>query len=250
MYKKVLLFAGTTEGRQLCEYLMDLKIEAVVYVATEYGTQFLGFSCPIIQIKVGRLTEAEMEEEFEKQRPGLVIDATHPYAVIASKNIKEACEKKKFTYIRIIRNSLSKEGNGIYLSDIKQAAIWLNQQKEGNILVTTGTKSLSELVMAVEDKERLIVRILPNSSMLAFCEELGLLGKQIICMQGPFSEEMNYLIMKEKNIRYLLTKESGSQGGFQEKINAAGRAKATALIIKRPEETGYSIEMVKKMLLK
>ena len=191
-----------------------------------------------------------MEEEFEKQRPGLVIDATHPYAVIASKNIKEACEKKKFTYIRIIRNSLSKEGNGIYLSDIKQAAIWLNQQKEGNILVTTGTKSLSELVMAVEDKERLIVRILPNSSMLAFCEELGLLGKQIICMQGPFSEEMNYLIMKEKNIRYLLTKESGSQGGFQEKINAAGRAKATALIIKRPEETGYSIEMVKKMLLK
>ena len=37
MYKKVLLFAGTTEGRQLCEYLMELKIESVVYVATEYG---------------------------------------------------------------------------------------------------------------------------------------------------------------------------------------------------------------------
>lgn len=115
MYKKVLLFAGTTEGRQLCEYLMELKIESVVYVATEYGTQFLSFLGPIIQIKVGRLTEAEMEEEFEKQKPELVIDATHPYAVLASKNIKEACEKKKFTYIRIVRNSLSKEENGIYL---------------------------------------------------------------------------------------------------------------------------------------
>ncbi len=133
---------------------------------------------------------------------------------------------------------------------MKQAAIWLNQQKEGNILVTTGTKSLSELVVAIKDKERLIVRILPNSSMLGFCEELGLLGKQIICMQGPFSEEMNYLIMKEKKIRYLLTKESGVQGGFQEKINAAERLKAITLIIKRPEETGYSIEMVKEMLLK
>ncbi len=250
MYKKVLLFAGTTEGRQLCEYLMELKIESVVYVATEYGTQFLSFLGPIIQIKVGRLTEAEMEEEFEKQKPELVIDATHPYAVLASKNIKEACEKKKFTYIRIVRNSLSKEENGIYLPDMKQAAIWLNQQKEGNILVTTGTKSLSELVVAIKDKERLIVRILPNSSMLGFCEELGLLGKQIICMQGPFSEEMNYLIMKEKKIRYLLTKESGIQGGFQEKINAAERLKAIILIIKRPEETGYSIEMVKEMLLK
>ena len=61
---------------------------------------------------------------------------------------------------------------------------------------------------------------------------------------------MNYLIMKEKKIRYLLTKESGVQGGFQEKINAAERLKAITLIIKRPEETGYSIEMVKEMLLK
>ena len=36
MYK-VLLFAGTTEGRELCSYLAGCGVQVVACVATEYG---------------------------------------------------------------------------------------------------------------------------------------------------------------------------------------------------------------------
>ena len=40
MYK-VLVFAGTTEGYEICRFLADHKIETKGFVATEYGSKSL-----------------------------------------------------------------------------------------------------------------------------------------------------------------------------------------------------------------
>ena len=53
------------------------------------------------------------------------------------------------------------------------------------------------------------------------CEQLGFTGKNLLCMQGPFSVEMNYAIMKSYDISYMVTKDSGNIGGFLQKYNAA-----------------------------
>lgn len=251
MYKKVLLFAGTTEGRELCRYLEELSVPAVVYVTTEYGEQLLETDSPDVQVKVGKLDEEDMEAEFDREKPELVIDATHPYAVLASKNIEAACKARQLPYVRVIRESKDSERAAAHADNMEQAADWLNAHADGNILVTTGSKELPQLIGRIKDTSRLIVRILPNSSMLAACERLGLEGRQMICMQGPFSEEMNYLMMKEKQIRYLLTKESGVQGGFEEKLLAAERAGVKTVVIRRPqEENGYSTEQIAELLRK
>lgn len=251
MYSKVLLFAGTTEGREICRVLEELSIPAVVYVTTEYGEQLLEAENPAVKVRVGKLGEAEMETEFERERPELVIDATHPYAVLASRNIQAVCRERQTSYIRVIRESRDSERAEIHVDTMAEAADWLNTHADGNILVTTGSKELPQLLERIQEKSRLIVRILPNSAMLAACEKLGLKGWQIICMQGPFSEDMNYLLMKERQIRYLLTKESGTQGGFEEKLAAAERAGAKTVVIRRPqEEKGYPAEQIMKLLRK
>lgn len=36
-----MLFAGTTEGRKLCEYLTGKNCDTYVYVTTEYGRELL-----------------------------------------------------------------------------------------------------------------------------------------------------------------------------------------------------------------
>lgn len=41
MIQKVMLFAGTTEGRLLCEFLSEKNIKACVCVTTSYGEQLL-----------------------------------------------------------------------------------------------------------------------------------------------------------------------------------------------------------------
>ena len=112
MKQKVMLFAGTTEGRQLYEFLVERGIDAGVYVTTAYGEQILshekqrlprtagqpyvqqqlpytaGEPDSAVRIHTGRLDREGMEEQMKQYAPTLVIDATHPYADVATVNIK------------------------------------------------------------------------------------------------------------------------------------------------------------------
>ena len=259
MKQKVMLFAGTTEGRLLYEFLEAEGFKAMVFVTTAYGEQLLSHGKEetggTARIHTGCLDREEMEEQMKAYAPALVIDATHPYASAATENIREASSRVHIPYIRVLRASCpagdkNRETEKLTeAEDIGSAAAWL-EHTEGNILVTTGSKELKELRTLTGFKDRVYARILPIPAMLEKCMELGLDGRHIICMQGPFSEEMNYAMLKEVDAAFLLTKESGAAGGFPEKLAAAQRAGAAVVVIKRPgQEEGYSVEQVKKILL-
>ncbi|MDY2652010.1 MAG: precorrin-6Y C5,15-methyltransferase (decarboxylating) subunit CbiT [Eisenbergiella porci] len=294
MIQKVMLFAGTTEGRLLCEFLSEKNITACVCVTTSYGEQLLP-SGENMEICTGALDRAQMEEKLSSFRPQLVIDATHPYARLATENIRAACGFLNLPYIRVVRESCGKEKNGAEtataaektagpektaepekttgltttagLTDITQKiggqeesrmlteadsmeeAAKLLEKMEGSILVTTGSKELEALRGLPGFAKRIFARILPQPEMVQKCMEMGLSGRHIICMQGPFSEEMNYAMLRETNARILLTKESGAAGGFPEKLRGARRAGAAVVVVKRPvEEEGCSVEEVKALL--
>ena len=68
-------------------------------------------------------------------------------------------------------------------------------------------------------------------------------------MQGPFTEESNLALLRQYNIRYLLTKQSGAAGGYPEKRSAARKAEAALLTIRAPrEESGVSVEEMERIL--
>ena len=278
MIQKVMLFAGTTEGRLLCEFLSEKNIEACVCVTTSYGEQLLP-SGENMEICTGALDRAQMEEKLSSFRPQLVIDATHPYARLATENIRAACGFLNLPYIRVVRESCGKEKNGAETAVVAGETAWpeitditqkiggqeesrllteadsmeeaaeLLEKMEGNILVTTGSKELEALRGMPGFSKRIFARILPQPEMVQKCMEMGLSGRHIICMQGPFSEEMNYAMLRETNARILLTKESGAAGGFPEKLRGAKRAGAAVVVVKRPvEEEGCSVEEVKALL--
>ena len=86
----VVVFSGTTEGRELSRQLAALGIEVTVSVATPLGQEEQG-SAPGVTVRCGRLLPDEMAALLGDA--ALCIDATHPYAVEATKNIKAAAEK-------------------------------------------------------------------------------------------------------------------------------------------------------------
>lgn len=89
MYK-VLLFAGTAEGRKIAEYLKELGVPALASAATEYGRSLLEEGEAFcVRGTHGR---GEMERLFAGE-DALVVDATHPYASAVTENIRSACEK-------------------------------------------------------------------------------------------------------------------------------------------------------------
>ena len=89
---KVIVFAGTTEGREIAEFLDRRQIPGHICVATEYGEHLLPES-PVLEISHQRLDLEEMKSLFQEKDPDMVIDATHPYAALVTENIKMACEE-------------------------------------------------------------------------------------------------------------------------------------------------------------
>lgn len=259
--RKILLFAGTTEGRLLWEYLLEKRWPAVACVATGYGKDVLGGSYvdapgavpgPAgMDIRQGRLEPADMEALLDEIRPGLVIDATHPYAVKVTEQIRKACRGREgLRLIRCLREESRMETDPeiIHVPDVKAAAEWLSSG-EGSILVTTGSKELEAYCRVTDYRERIYARVLPSLESIKLCRSLGYDGRHIIAMQGPFSEDMNLALLREYDCRYLVTKDGGLAGGFEAKIKAAKRAKAVAVVIDRPGHGGgLSLEEVKRQI--
>lgn len=255
MYK-VLIFAGTIEGRSVAEYLADAGIPVLASVATEYGAQLMEES-PCLQVSSGRLDVEQMVHLMEKEGCELVIDATHPYAAVVSANIRSACEKAGKEGIRLLRASeetagsgLDAEGDYVTVDSVREAAEYL-KQTEGNVLITTGSKELAEYTVIPDFAKRLYPRFLPAPGAVENCLKLGYQQKNLICMQGPFSQEINIAMLKQAGAVWLVTKESGKAGGFGEKVEAVRAAGAKLLVIGRPVvEEGLSEQEVRELLAK
>ncbi len=246
MYK-VIVFAGTTEGYEISRFLGENQIPVLACVATEYGSRSLKESSSL-HVQAGRLDENEMKELFSREKPELVLDATHPYAAEVTRNIRKACEEAEVSYTRILRTG-SGQQNAVYVKDTQAAAEHL-KGTTGNVLLTTGSKELAAFTSVPDYKERLFARVLSLPSVIESCQALGFEGRNLIAMQGPFSMEMNRAMLTQYECRYLVTKDSGKAGGFLEKIQAAEACGATVVIIGRPlAEEGLSLRECRHMLI-
>lgn len=238
MKNKICIFAGTTEGRRIAE-ILNGDAEITVCVATEYGEILLDHINGIT-VHTGRLDEPEMEVFFKTNNFGLIIDATHPYAVIATNNIRIAAENCGVALMRILRRVESHETNAVYVSSVAEARDYL-ANREGNIFLTTGSKELSSYEGL--DMQKVWARVLPSHSSLDMCEKAGIPSSHIIAAQGPFSYDVNLAQLKMINAKYLVTKSSGTSGGYEEKINAAFDFGAVPVIIgEPPQDCGYTLE--------
>ncbi len=244
--KKIAIFAGTTEGRKLSEYLTHAEIAHTICVATEYGEIVLK-EHPLVKVHQGRMNQDEIESFLKDKNFTVVIDATHPFAKEITYNIKTAIGKLnvqgiEISYMRLNRDGIEQKGNGTeenirYFETNEECAEALTYT-EGNILLTTGSKELIKYCISEELKHRLYVRVLPAMESLLLCMEQGICGKQVIAMQGPFTAEMNAAFIRQYQISCLVTKESGISGGYQEKLTAAKETGIRTFVIGRPKENG------------
>ncbi len=247
---KILVFAGTTEGRLLAEYLGRQKVPSYICVATEYGGQLINAN-EYLTVSSKRLSHEEMGELIVHEQVSIVVDATHPYAVEVSANIKAACKSKDTEYIRLLRASinLEKDADTVTVDSVDEAVEFL-KGTTGNILATTGSKELYKYTRIPDFENRVFARVLSTADVAKSCSELGFTGKHLICMQGPFSEELNTAMMKQFQAEWMVTKEAGKNGGYEEKIRAARKAGCKVVLIGRPVvETGRSLEEVKQYLV-
>lgn len=241
---KALVFAGTTEGREAALMLARTGISVTAFTATDYGHEVLDGAADGLQnltVESVRLSEEQIRELLLGEAPDtLVIDATHPYAAQVTANIRRACMDAQKSYIRIVRKStFAGEPAGVtVLADAQAVTQWANREEniKKKILLTTGSKDLRIYTEIESYRDRVWPRILPDMDSLRIATELGYKKSNIICMQGPFSTEMNIAMIKSVGADVLVTKDTGATGGFDSKLEAALSSGIEAVVIGRPSD--------------
>ena len=262
---KVIIFGGTTEGRELARILADRGALVTVSVATELGAEMLGDISSEeepghFRTLVGRMNVEEMQgiiREFDicyirviRKEAESSGSAQGSEAVRQSETVRgsetvpksESDQKSK---------AVQKPEDGqrsdfvILVRSAADAAAYLFGTK-GNILLTTGSKELG--AYAEIPRERMYVRVLPTHDSIAACEAADVPHRNIIAMFGPFSQRMNEAMLEQYHISYLVTKEAGRNGGFEEKLRAAKRCGVKAIVIRRPEDSGVTVEEAAVMM--
>ena len=148
--KKLLIFGGTTEGRELAQWCAAKGFAADVCVTTDYGAGLLGNN-GTINILVGKRDSGEMETLMRSEDYAAAVDATHPYAAEATRNIRAACEASGTEYLRLLRER--SELSGTVVSSLSEAVELLG----GNgkvILSTLGSKELPALAEITDRRRR------------------------------------------------------------------------------------------------
>ena len=191
-------------------------------------------SCP--RRKTGRNRDGAADP---KQQITLVIDATHPYAVIVSQKypqgmqpdgnrVHPSCEKRDGRF-------LETGDGGCHRSCKRGRSGSFACKKRGRIFAATGSKRASAYQVIPDYQDRVVARVLSTLEAVSECAMLGFSGKNLICMQGPFTGRSEYGDAQAGTGFMDGDKESGKAGGFLGKsCDAAKKAGAKLVVIKRP----------------
>lgn len=221
------VFSGTSDGRSIVEGLLNKGHQVVCFNATAYGGTLYADHVNLTVYDY-KMDYQELIEKVELHRIEYIIDSTHPFAEIISRNLINLSEERHLKYMRYERPSSFEGAYNSYdqmICDLKKT--------QGPILLTIGSNNLAYFTKSDLIK-RLFVRVLPTLDVIEKCIQLGLSPKQIIGMQGPFSHEFNLALMKMLDIKHMVTKASGQAGGLKEKISAANELDIHTYVLKRP----------------
>ena len=238
----VLLFAGTTEGRRVAEACRGRNVTLHVCVATEYGEALIE-EAENVHVLSGRLNAEGVAALLRETGAKLVIDATHPYAEAVTRTLQAVCSETGTDYLRLLRREdHAGTAHCVFVDSTADAVAFLNSVS-GSALLTVGAKELAAYTAVTDYKPRLFARVLSLPQSVEQAAALGFEGRNLISMQGPFTEEFNAAMLKMLGVDYLVTKDTGAAGGFPEKLRAAENCGVKVVVIRRPlSEEGVSLE--------
>lgn len=226
------VIGGTKDSRDFLEKFIKYDNNIIVSTATEYGAKLIE-NLPI-KTSSEKMDKGAMLKFVDDNKITKVIDISHPYAFEVSKNAMKVAEEKNIKYFRFEREEVNILPKKYKKFEDIESLIKYIENLEGNILVTLGSNNVP-LFKGLKNLSDIYFRILPRWDMVKKCEDNNILPKNIIAMQGPFTENMNIAMMEQFNIKYLITKKTGDTGGEREKVSACDKLDVEIIYLEKKE---------------
>ena len=235
-YKNVWILSGTSDGPLIVNRLLEHNYSVFVSVLTfKAGQAYI--KNPKLHIITGKLNNKDEIINFiKKNQIKCVVDATHPFAVIISKNLNNACKEINVPLLLFERKSqINNTNNFFYINDLK--AIKKSELKNKNILLAIGSRFLNDTAnYYMNCSANVFARVLPTFESITNAFGSCIKNANIAILE-PSKSESNILEKKLCDfweIDYVLCRDSGSYSQKNwESIISGSRMKL--FLVKRPK---------------
>ena len=244
-YKNVWILSGTSDGPVIANRLLELNYSVFASVLTYKAGQAYNEN-PKLHIITGKLNNKDQIINFiNKNKITCVVDATHPFAEIISKNLNNACKEINIPLLLFERKSLiNNTNNFFYIDDLKDINSVDLENK--NILLAIGSRFLNDTANHyINFKANVFTRVLPTYESITKAFGSCIKNSNIAILEPS----KNRSILEKKlcdfwEIDYVLCRESGS---FSQKNweSIVSGSKMKLFLIKRPKiknDNSYSFD--------
>jgi precorrin-6A/cobalt-precorrin-6A reductase len=230
----ILLLGGTSETWPLASRLAGEGYRVLVSQATDVPLEPPPH--PGIECRFGPLDEQALAELVEQAQIRAIVDAAHPYASAIHTAAQRVAAAKGIRYLRYIRPVvIETDAPGVQFAPDHESAAIAAFRYGQPVLLTTGSRNLAPYAQqASRTGVPLIARILDHPSSHAACRRVGILPERTIAGRGPFTVETNRRHIRRFGIGVVVTKDSGTAGGTEEKLEAAQAEGCQVIVVARP----------------
>jgi cobalt-precorrin-5B (C1)-methyltransferase len=253
----ILLFGGTTEGRKAADVLDFIDEEYVYSTKTEVISHHKG------KTLCGEMDRCAIVSFCKAHSVGLIIDAAHPFAGLLHQNIHEAAGEINIPVLRYERQypETREQPNITSFESFEQLTQAILKSPYHKILALTGVQTIPAL-QPVWQSRTCYFRILDTALSRQKARNTGISGHLVIPMNPSGEEEELRQLVKNTGAQLLLSKESGTSGFLETKINVAKELDIPLWMVKRaplpdfeyvvysPKELLQQIYLLRKTILK
>ncbi|ACK68986.1 precorrin-6x reductase [Gloeothece citriformis PCC 7424] len=233
IFRRIWLIGGTQESGYIAKAIANLMLPCTVTVTTPTAITLYP-KIEYIKVIICQLKQDKLKEFLRTEQIGVIVDASHPYAVEVSQMAIATAKDYNIPYLRYERPNVSDSPEKVIelesFGTLLEGDYLLNQR----VLLTVGYKVLP-LFQAWQTRSRLYARILPVVNSLEVALSAGFTPDRLIALRPPFSFELERALWQHWGITLVVTKASGKAGGEDIKRGVASQLKIPLIVITRPE---------------
>ena len=223
---RVLILGGTGEASEIAKRLVNkTNLVAISSLAGRVNQSRI----PDGPVRIGGFGGVDGLISFlQTEEIGIVIDATHPFAVQISANAEAACKRLGLPLIAFARAPWEKHEADLWhaVPDTERAAAYV-AETAGRVFLAIGRQQIDAFASC--SKAWLLIRAIdpPDVSLPA--------NTKLLLERGPFHLEDELRLLRNHAIDYIVSKNSGGHATYA-KIEAARLLGIPVVMVDRPQK--------------
>lgn len=229
----VLVFGGTTEGKQAIEVLTQLQQPFIYSTKTEIQAELPDFAT----YRYGALDIEGLKEFIKQEGITCIVNASHPFAIQLHNTVDQVAILTQIPVYRLQREFPEHSRHPLvqYLDNYNQIIELINAKYKGKTsLFLTGVQSIRTLE-SIWQSNPSFFRILDRQSSIDLAMDSNYAYNRLILGLPNKNKADEIELIKELGIDLIFTKESGHSGSLSVKIDSAIDCGIPIYILKKPD---------------